>query len=283
MTLPSTLHQPLVPSAQDQLGAFRFVLVAPSHAGNIGSVVRAMRTMGLSDLVVVNPRDADFVNHPQARALASGANELLSRTRSAGSLQEAVADCELVVAVSASPREFGPLPRTPAEVLADALLELRQGRITKVAMVFGTERTGLSIAEMSLCRELISIPADAGYSSLNLAQAAQIVAFSLRQQVLLRAPEARSDAAPVAHGSPRAHEEPYAEHAAVERLHAHLEQALVAIGYLDPAEPKRLMARLRRLFARTRLEVSEVDLLRGICTQMEKVASSPQAARQAAR
>ena len=113
MTLPSTLHQPLAPSAQGQLGAFRFVLVAPSHAGNIGSVVRAMRTMGLGDLVVVNPRDADFINHPQARALASGANGPAGDDPTAASLQEAVADCQLVVAVSASPREFGPLPETP--------------------------------------------------------------------------------------------------------------------------------------------------------------------------
>src|SRR5687767_254562 len=120
MTLPSTLHQPLAPQAQGLMAAFRFVLVAPSHAGNIGAVVRAMKTMGLGDLVVVNPRDADFVNHPQARALASGATDLLAAARRADSLQEAIADCQLVVAVSAAPREFGPLPRTPAEVAVEA-------------------------------------------------------------------------------------------------------------------------------------------------------------------
>jgi tRNA/rRNA methyltransferase len=161
------------------------------------------------------------------------------------------------------------VPRTPAEVVALAVEQLQAGRVGKVAMVFGTERTGLLINEMALCQELISIPADPVYSSLNLAQAAQIVSFSLRQQVMLAQPQPPAD---LMAGS-------YADHAAVERLHVHLEQALIAIGYLDPAEPKRLMPRLRRLFSRTRLEVSEVDLLRGICKQMEKVSSSREADR----
>jgi tRNA/rRNA methyltransferase len=297
MTLPSTLHQPLAPRAQALMAAFRFVLVAPSHAGNIGSVVRAMRTMGLADLVVVNPREADFVNHPQARALASGATDLLARAARAETLQDAVADCQLVVAVSASPREFGPVPRTPAEIAAMALQELHDGRVRKVAMVFGTERTGLLIHEMALCQEMISIPADPEYSSLNLSQAAQIIAFSLRQQVMLSdrqlgdrerddrepgdrqgSPHAGGPVAAAVQGAGNdtgvdAQRVLYADHAAVERLHAHLEQALIAIGYLDPAEPKRLMPRLRRLFSRTRLEVPEVDLIRGICKQMEKVAA----------
>ena len=224
--------------------------------------------MGLDDLVVVNPREPDFLNHPQARALASGAFDLLAAARTAASLREAVADCQLVVAVSASPREFGPVPRTPGEVAAAALEGLQEGRTRKVAMVFGTERTGLLIHETALCQEMISIPADPDYSSLNLAQAAQIVAFSLRQQVMLSQPRPAS-----------ASEESHADHGDIERLHVHLEQALVAIGYLDPAEPKRLMPRLRRLFSRTRLEGSEVDLLRGICKQMEKVAASGRAGR----
>jgi len=265
MTLPSTLHQPLAPQAQGLMAAFRFVLVAPSHAGNIGSVVRAMKTMGLGDLVVVNPRDADFVNHPQARALASGATDLLATARRADSLQEAIADCQLVVAVSAAPREFGPLPRTPAEVAVEAIGQLQSGRVARVAMVFGTERTGLLIHEMQMCHAMVSIPANPEYSSLNLSQAAQIVAFSLRQQLML------SQALPPAAGNGEG--DPLASHADVERLHAHIEEALVAIGYLDPAEPKRLIPRLRRLFSRTRLEAPEVDLLHGICRQMEKVAA----------
>lgn len=274
MTLPSTLHQALAPAAQRLLSAFRFVLVAPSHAGNIGSVVRAMKTMGLDDLVVVNPRDGNFLDHPQARALASGATDLLATTRRADSLQDAVADCQLVVAVSASPREFGPLPRTPGEIAAFAFEQLDAGRVEKVAMVFGTERTGLLIHEMALCQELISIPANPAYSSLNLSQAAQIVAFSLRQQVMLSQPGVTSEPGQAGAGPRGPGGEAWADHAAVERLHAHLEQVLVAIGYLDPAEPKRLMPRLRRLLSRTRLEGSEVDLLRGICKQMEKVAAT---------
>ena len=277
MTLPSTLHQPLAPHAQGLMAALRFVLVAPSHAGNIGSVVRAMKTMGLEDLVVVNPKEADFVNHPQARALASGATDLLARARTADSLQEALADCQLAVAVSAAPREFGPLPRTPAEVAADAIGQLQQGRVSRVAMVFGTERTGLLIHEMQMCQELISIPANPDYSSLNLSQAAlaaQIVAFSRRQPLMLsQAPSPQGQGREQGAARTAGQGEALARHDDVERLHAHIEHALVAIGYLDPAEPKRLLPRLRRLFARTRLESSEVDLLHGICRQMEKVAA----------
>ena len=279
MTLPTTLHQALAPCALRLMASFRFVLVAPSHPGNIGSVVRAMKTMGLDDLVVVNPRDAEFIDHPQARALASGATDLLARTRRVDSLEEALSDCQLVVAVSASPREFGPVPRTPAEVAAFAIEQLLCANVSRVAMVFGTERTGLLIHEMGLCHELISIPADPVYSSLNLSQAAQIVAFSLRQQVMLsqRSVEAEVD---TESASIRAHDRgtAHADHAAIERLHVHLAQALVAIGYLDPAEPKRLLPRLRRLLSRTRLEISEVDLLRGICKQMQKMAKRADAA-----
>jgi tRNA/rRNA methyltransferase len=150
-------------------------------------------------------------------------------------------------------------------VAVEAIDLLRQRRVARVAMVFGTERTGLLIHEMQLCQALVSIPANPAYSSLNLSQAAQIVAFSLRQQLML------SEASPAPAG--RGDTEPLARHADVERLHAHVEQALVAIGYLDPAEPKRLMPRLRRLLSRTTLEASEVDLLHGICRQMEKLAA----------
>ena len=272
MTLPATLHQSLASGGRRLMDAFRFVLVAPSHAGNIGSVARAMKTMGLSDLAVVAPREPRFMDHPQARALASGAVDLLAQARSFATLPEAVADCQLVVAVSASPREFGPVPRLPAEVAALAIERLEAGVVRKVALVFGTERTGLLVEEMGLCQQLVCIPADPAYSSLNLSQAAQIVAFSLRQEVMREADRAARGAEPAATVK-RRYGEAHADHASVERLFAHMERMLVAIGYLDPAEPRRLMPRLRRLLARTTLEVAEVDLLRGVFTQMEKVAA----------
>lgn len=268
MTLPATLHQTLPPGARRLISAFRFVLVAPSHAGNIGSVARAMKTMGLGDLVVVAPRNPRFAQDQEARAFASGAVDLLERARTAATLREAVADCQLVVAVSASPREFGPLPQLPSEVAATAIERLEGGLVEKVALVFGTERTGLLVDEMILCQQLVSIPADPQYSSLNLSQAAQIVAFSLRQEVMRAAGPAGA-----ASGPRRRYGAALADHGAVERLFGHLERMLVTIGYLDPAEPRRLMPRLRRLLGRTTLEVAEVDLLRGICTQIEKVAT----------
>jgi tRNA/rRNA methyltransferase len=272
MTLPATLHQSLAPGPRRLIEAFRFVLVAPSHAGNIGSVARAMKTMGLSDLAIVAPREPRFMDHPQARALASGAVDLLARARSFATLPDAVAGCQLVVAVSASPREFGPVPRLPAEVAALAIERLEAGIVQRVALVFGTERTGLLIEEMGLCQQLICIPADPTYSSLNLSQAVQIVAFSLRQEVM-RAGGRSAFGDGTAAGAKRRYGEAHSDHASVERLFAHIERMLVAIDYLDPAEPRRLMPRLRRLFARTALEVAEVDLLRGICTQMEKMAA----------
>ncbi len=271
MTLPATLHQSLAPGGRRLMEAFRFVLVAPSHAGNIGSVARAMKTMGLSDLAIVAPREPRFMDHPQARALASGAVDLLAQARSFATLPDALEDCQLVIAVSASPREFGPVPRLPAEVAALAIERLEAGIVRKVALVFGTERTGLLVEEMGLSQQLVCIPADPTYSSLNLSQAAQIVAFSLRQEVMRAGGQSVIGAA--AATGKRRYGEAHADHASVERLFAHLEHTLVAIGYLDPAEPRRLMPRLRRLFARTTLEVAEVDLLRGICTQMEKVAA----------
>lgn len=287
MNVPVALHQRLSDRSFALLRANRFVLVCPSHAGNIGSVARAMRTMGLTELAVVAPRDRAFADDRQALALASGAVGLLRAARVFDTLEQALADCQTVVAVSAEPREFGPPPEPPARAVAATLAELRSARAMRVAWVFGTERTGLSIREMQACQRLATIPADPEHASLNLSQAAQIVAFALRQQLLLDDTDALpadkpATDAPATDGpgtlspgtdSPAtdaATSARLADHAAIEGFHAHLERALLAIGYLDPAHPKRLMPRLRRLFTRARLEAEEIDLLRGICKLMER-------------
>jgi tRNA/rRNA methyltransferase len=145
--------------------------------------------------------------------------------------------------------------------------------VHQVALVFGPERTGLSIADVGLCQALLAIPTAPGYGSLNLAQAVQVVAFALSQQARSVPPAAAQDDLGRETVAGRAvHAPRYASQRQIADLHAHLEQALIDIAFVDPQHPKKLMPRLRRLFGRTRLEVEEVELLRGICTQMQKTA-----------
>ncbi len=297
MTVPPSAHRHLAPVARQRLDAQRFVLVSPSHVGNIGSVARAMTAMGLEDLVVVDPREPGFAIDPQAVALASGATDLLEAARVVPTLGDALADCQFVIAVSADPREFGPGPQRPALAVEEAWQCLSTGRASRVAWVFGPERTGLSIADVALSQALVTIPADPAFASLNLSQAVQIIAYVLRERALAdtgetgaaadgdEAGEAGDAGDPGAPGDapaitpaitparrlhPKAAEaESLADRGAVEGLFTHLEQALVTIGFLDPAHPKKLMARIRRLFARTGLERAEVELLRGVCKQIE--------------
>jgi len=231
------------------------VLVSPSHPGNVGAAARAMRVMGLRDLVLVAPRFPGAAAHSDAIAFASGATDVLAGSRELPALADALADTTLAVAVSAAAREFGPPPLAPAQACELALDELAGDAGQRVAFVFGPERTGLSIAHVQRCQALLSIPAEADCSSLNLAQAVQIVAWELRRAAVAAFPRPPSDAR-------------YASLASVEALYEHLERALVAVRFLDPAHPKKLMPRMRRLFARTRLEVEEVELLRGVCKQM---------------
>ncbi len=242
----------------------RFVLVRPSHPGNVGAAARAMRVMGLERMLVVEPRFPGVLHHPDTLAYASGASGLLESAQEVATLDEAIADVSLAVAVSAQEREFGPPPLPPETVIESVARELAFDSSHQVAFVFGTERTGLSIAEVARCQSLLAIPTGPGYGSLNLAQAIQVVAFCLAQ---------RARAEPALPETPA--EARYASQAHVAALFDHLEQALIDIEFVDPRHPKKLMPRLRRLFARTRLEMEEVDLLRGVCTQMQKQVRRP--------
>ncbi len=251
-----------------------FVLIEPSHPGNIGAAARAMKVMGLHALTVVAPRFADALSHPDALAFAGGATDVLLQACTVPSLDDAIGAATLAIAVSARGREFGPRFEPPETLAQLACSELESDSCHRVAFVFGSERIGLSIEHVSRCQRLLSIPADAQYDSLNLAQAVQIVSYCLRQAALARAAFAGAAALPTARiGSPDAGDAlrtPNADQRSVEQLFEHLERALVAIGYLDPRNPKKLMLRLRRLFGRTRLETEELDILRGICATMEQ-------------
>lgn len=234
----------------------RFVLVETSRAGNVGSVARAMKTMGFTELVLVAPRCADPLNDPEAVAFASGALDVLTNARIVGSIGEALEGCNFAAAVSARLREFSPpvwSPRSFAGHVAG------QGEL-RPALIFGNERVGLPNEIVESCNVLINIPANPAYSSLNLSQAAQVLAYECRMGAV-------GDALPATpvgfHGEAASLDQ-------VEGMYAHLEEALVSIGFLKADNPGKLMPRLKRLFSRTGLETEEVNILRGIARQILK-------------
>ena len=249
-------------------GRIRFILVEPSHVGNIGSSARAIRSMGFDRLCVVAPRDPQFRTAPDAVALAAGAADVLAQVTVYDTLAAALAGVQLAFAATGYAREFGAQPvevRSAARACAAALA----APTAEVAFVFGPERTGLSNADVQRCHQCCSIPADPLRASLNLSQAAQVVAYETRRE-LLAAAGAQDSAAPRrdhSQAAPRS-DDPPASVEQTEAMFAHLEQGLVAVGYLDPGEPKHLMARLRRLLLRARPTVTEVDILRGIASAM---------------
>ncbi len=274
----TSLHRP-APAWFDRV---EFVLCGTSHPGNVGAAARALRAMGLRRLVLAGPRDPALCSHPEAIARASRADDVLAAARVVPDLAAALAGTTLAIAVSADAREFGPPAQPPEECVRRARDELAGDPAHRVAFVFGAERTGLSIEEAALCQALCSIPGEADYASLNLAQAVQVVAYCLRadaRQVRDDAPPgARHDARPDASSHAATGAARFATHAEVEALYAHLERALVQVGFLDPRHPKKLMPRLRRLFARSRLEAEEVAILRGVCAQIERRAGPAQTA-----
>lgn len=237
----------------------RFVLVAPSHPGNIGAAARALKTMGFAALHVVAPRDSGFAAEPEAVALATHGADVLAAARTHASLAEALAGVTLAFAMTGYAREFGPplLDLRSAAALASDELRQPQGGI---AFVFGTERSGLTNEEVAQCQRCCAIPADAKHGSLNLAQAVMVAAYECR--LALYGGAIAPEAAPI-------EDEPAASVDRLEGLYAHLERALVASGFLDGEAPKKLMPRLRRLFARARPSDKEVDILRGICAALE--------------
>jgi TrmH family RNA methyltransferase len=231
--------------------SIRIVLVDPSHPGNVGAAARAMKNMGLEELVLVRPKD-----HPnvEATARASGAADLLARARVVDSIAAAVAGCGLVLGTSARPRSANWAlldPATAARRLVD------EASLRPAAVLFGGERNGLSNEDLSACHALLNVPADPGYESLNLAQAVQIVAWEIRKAV---------------GAEPRrlAPEAPPATAEQVARLHAHLATVLAEIGFKDERNVGNLVTRLERLLARAVPDEKEVQILRGVLTAVQR-------------
>lgn len=238
------------------------VLVEPSHPGNIGAAARAVKVMGLSRLALVAPRYADALRHADALAFASGAADILEQATIHTTLAEALADTVHAIALTAREREFSPPLHSLRDAAGDAIDRVSQPPAGNVAFVFGSERHGLSGDDVLRCQARCRIATSEVYGSLNLAQAVQLVTYECR----LAALAARAAANPS--GSAAASSPALASHEEREALIDHLERALIAIGYLDPQAPKKLMPRLRRLCARARLESEEVQWLRGIAKAM---------------
>ena len=259
LSAPSETKHDVIANALSE--RMRFVLVAPSHAGNVGAAARAMKVMGLARLALVAPRYADVLTQSDALAFASGAGDLLRHATVHASLDDALAGTAWSVALTAREREFAPPRLSLGDAAIKAAALAAQPAHNEIAFVFGSERYGLSNDDVLRCQATCAIETGKSYTSLNLAQAVQLVAYECRRAALTcNTPLfAQSD-----HRALATHEER-------ESLIAHFEAALVAIGYLDPAAPKKLMPRLKRLFARAELEHEEVQWLRGIAKAMLKL------------
>ena len=228
----------------------RFVLVDTSHAGTVGAAARALKVMGFDDLVLVTPRWPNVVRKQEAIALASGALDVLERTRVVATLAEALDGVTHLCATAMTPRDFGPPTLSPRVHFAS--IARSDTGPPDVAFVFGGERFGLSNDDVYRCHVCLSIPTAPGYGSLNLAQAVQLIAYEWRQALGGYAVSARTAAPAIADAR------------AVQGLLEHWRDALVAIGYLDPAAPKKLMPRLNQALNRAQVTEEEVHILRGI-------------------
>lgn len=241
----------------------KIVLVGTTHAGNIGSTARAMKTMGLSQLVLVAP---EATIDGKSYALAAGAGDVLNQALVVGHLHEALADCQLVLATSARQRGLDWPVLSPLE-MGQHLSEQMGATMNQVALVFGREKCGLTNEELQLADFHVVIDANADYSSLNLAQAVQIVCYEVRNAALKHQEVRRVQADAMAKSI-------YPEHRALEDFYAHLERSLLASGFIVPHHPGKVMHKLRRLFQRARLEATEVQMLRGILSSVDRLARS---------
>lgn len=258
----------------------RFVLMDTSHPGNVGAAARAMKVMGFSDLVLVAPRFADVLSREETVAFASGAADVLARARVVGSFDEALDGVSFVCATAMTPRDFGPPTCTPRahfemllqkELLAhshqaqEADFALNLVRPQSVAFLFGPERYGMANEDVYRCHVALAIPANPDFGSLNLAAAVQVIAYEWRLALGGFAPAV----------SPASVQEPtLADAAQVAGMLAHWEQALTALGFLDPAAPKKLMPRLQQLFNRAQLRREEIHILRGVAKAMIEAAQA---------
>lgn len=242
----------------------RVVLVNTSHPGNIGGAARAMKNMGLSRLVLVDPEDFPSV---EALARASGADDILESAQVVGTLEEALVGCSLVLGTSARDRRI-PWPLLdPRECGKTSVEQVQAGG--EVALVFGREYAGLTNEELQRCQFHVHIPSNPDFSSLNLAAAVQVLTYEVRMAWLaaegLPSKVEKVETTAMLNAQPVTMDE-------LELFYGHLESTLVEIGFLDPEKPRHLMSRLRRLYGRSGISKLEMNILRGILTETQKAA-----------
>jgi tRNA (cytidine32/uridine32-2'-O)-methyltransferase len=237
----------------------RIILVGTTHPGNIGATARAMKNMGLSDLMLVNPK---YFPHEDATARASHAEDILQATKVVSRLEDALSDCTYVAGASARSRTIGWPSMAPRECADRLVQESIHGT---AAVVFGPEKSGLTNEDLDLCNTLLTIPTVPGFSSLNLAMAVQVLAYEIRVASMTDV-----EPPPEAESRPATGEE-------IEHFFSHLEQVLTQSGFLDPENPRLLMRRLRRLFAKSELDQNEVNILRGILVSLDPEAPKDEA------
>lgn len=249
---PSTTISRSKLNTEQRFNRIRVVLCHTSHPGNIGSTARAMKTMGLERLYLVQPK---HFPDGQAKSLAVNAADVLDKAIVTNTLEEAIRDCNFVIGVSGKQRSLSQKVMNVREAAIEAnAIAANQ----EVALVFGTEMSGLSNAEADCCHILATIPANPVYTSLNLAQAVQVMCYELRMAITDGTPHIDSKDGELA------------TQADLERFYTHLHEVLEEIGYINPRAPKKLFERLRRLYGRAQLEKEEVQLLRGILTLTQK-------------
>lgn len=232
----------------------RIVLVETSHTGNMGSVARAMKTMGLTNLYLVNPL---VKPDSQAIALAAGASDVIGDAKIVDTLDDALAGCSLVVGTSARSRS---LPWPMLDPRECGLKSVEEGQQAPVALVFGRERVGLTNEELQKCHYHVAIAANPEYSSLNLAMAVQIIAYEVRMAFLQSQQTAQ-----------QAYEEsPYPLVDDLERFYQHMEKMMLNSGFIREGNPGQVMSKMRRLFTRARPERDELNILRGMLSSIEK-------------
>lgn len=247
----------------------RFILIQTSHAGNVGAAARAMKVMGFTDLVLVAPRWPNVLRREETIQRASGANDVLANARIVATLDEALDGITHLCATAMTPRDFGPPTRAPRPHLEALAAQAQAARAAGespggVAFLFGSERFGMQNDDVYRCHVALSIPTNPQFGSLNLGAAIQVIAYEWRQ-ALGSYPVESATTPPT-----------LADARQVTGMLTHWEQALVDIGFLDPAAPKKLMPRLNSLFNRAELTQEEIHILRGIAKSMIQTASRAQ-------
>lgn len=247
------------------LQGLRVVLVETSHPGNIGAVARAMKNMGVSELVLVRP---EAFPHEKAFARSSGASDVLDNARVVETLDEAIGDCVEVIGASARSRTLTWPVLNPRDCAERAWRQLSQG---PVALVFGREDNGLSNSELQRCHYHVQIPSNPDFSSLNLAMAVQVVTYEVRMHTLFSPDTTAKQWASTRDPSEAGWEERAATVQETEHFLKHLEKTLIATGFHNPERPRQLMVRMRRLFQRAHPDQMEINILRGILTSVDRL------------